>query len=172
MAEPRDSALAMLKLYVQGTADPVLSGDELDDLIDGALRAGVWTATHLYNAGDFIYPTVRNGRRYKAVRGGTSAGVEPNWNSAYSAPLASYGMRLNPGLTIADGTAVIWQDDGEDYGAQPYDVRLAVYRGWLLKAAKASECVNFSADGVRVDASEKQKQCMAMADRFRPIGIA
>lgn len=152
-----DDALIELKRKVQDMSDPVLSAPELDSLLKAALRAKPYTTTTAFGYGDYVYPTARNGHRYKCVQSGTTGILEPVW------PLQDFG-------TMIDGSCR-WEEAGADY-SNSYDVRQAVREGWLLKAAKASERTNFSTPGGRFDAEQVYKHCIEMAARYAPLTIA
>jgi hypothetical protein len=64
-----------------------------ETLYVGLHKASVWLANHAYSSGDFVVPTVNNGRCYKCTTGGTSGGTEPTWGTT-------------DGGTTNDGTAV------------------------------------------------------------------
>ena len=63
--------------------DPVTAG--------GA--AAAWQATHAYDLGDFVIPTVANGRYYEATADtGSSAGTEPTWPTTVGATVVDGGI--------------------------------------------------------------------------------
>jgi len=66
--------------------------------------SSAWVAGATYAVGQYVRPTVANGRRYYASVGGVAGGSEPTW------PVIAAG-------TVGDG-AVTWVEDGRDGDAQ------------------------------------------------------
>jgi hypothetical protein len=73
----RALALTQLKSLVQDTVKPVLSSTELDDLLDSPLgpqvkRASTWSPGSIFLPGQIIFPSKRNGHRYRCVKAGVT----------------------------------------------------------------------------------------------------
>lgn len=153
-------AFAEVKRAVQPDVEPVLTyGDgvtpdpesEVDAIILASTRAAVWSADLEVKYGDVVVPTVGNGRKYKVTVAGTLGSTEPS-----SWPGYDYG-------SVESGT-VTMVEDGYFRGGV-YDVRMATYKCFLLKRAKANEYTG--AEEQRI--AESLDKGIA---RYRPVGIA
>ena len=145
----RDDVIAEVERRAQTTADPALSDEEVEAIVDAQFTA-VWAAETEYGFDTRIRPTTRNGHRYKVITAGTSGAIEPSWLTGdYS--------------RTSDGT-VLWEEAGAD-ARSAYDVDRAVYEAWMLKAAKASEYFGKDEQGI-------YQRCVDMASRYAPVGIA
>jgi hypothetical protein len=155
LEQDKEAALAELTLYVQPDTQPTLDAPALDSLLDQVQRAGFWTASTAYLVGDVILPVTLNGRRFRCIRAGTSGAEEPEWPIHWAA-------------IVSDGDdELLWQEDGPEY-KNVFDVRAAIHKAWMLKAAKVSQLHNVGS----FNQSQVYEHCLEMADRYAPIGIA
>lgn len=144
------------------TVCPELTG-EVPLILDRCKRASLWTASTVYEIGAVVIPTLvnRNGHRYRAI-GYTDTGTDqksdttqPEWPTLRD--------------TVIEDNHVIWQEDGDDYGAVLWDFIAAAREGWLLKAAKASPTSDIQTDALSIKSSQLFDHCMSMAARFQPV---
>lgn len=161
-ASQRTAAIADVVLYAQTGIQPTLTTPEVEGIVDSCVKATIWTVNTAYEVGAVILPTVRNGRRYICVQGGTShAATEPEWSDRlYS--------------TIEDGSSdpvLTWREDGPDF-ANVFDVRGAIHTAWMLKAAKASLSVDVQQQVGGIKASQIHDHCLKMAEKYAPVEIA
>jgi len=148
----KDAALAQLKRLVQPDVTPALDDPELTAILDSVQRASFWLLSTAFIFGAVALPATKNGHRYRAIEGGTTAATEPTWPT-------------RDGATIIDGT-VIWQEAGPDY-ENVFDIRAAAQEAWTMKGAKAVEL--FDAGDQKL--SQIAGHCEAMAQSFAPIKI-
>lgn len=144
------AAQALCDLYVPQTVEPAHTAAERDAVLARVKRASTWAASTLYQVGDVVLPTVRNGHRYRAVTGGTSSTTEPNFSR-------------QTGSLVSDGSDLKWAEDGPDY-ANIYDVRAALHALCSLKLARASDWHTAEAHRVR-------EHWAAMVQHFGPIQV-
>lgn len=152
----KDAALEELERYAQPDIEPTL--DNLEEILDGCLRASFWITATVYAVGDVVMPTTRNGHRYRCIQGGTSGATEPTW-------------ALQQGVVQSDGSSdplLYWQEDGPDYD-NVYDVKAAAHKAWLVKASKAAELTDYSIGQQKVSESQVIDHCLKMADRYAPL---
>lgn len=168
MADTDDYAAAFKEVarVVQPDVDPVLTKGngtapdatkELDSIILDAKVASTWTSGATAAYGSLWMPTTRNGRIYRVTIGGTLGTTEPT-----SWPTYDYGSVVSGSVTL------------EDAGSQLpniYDIRRACYLAWLLKAAKAQDRVNYSADGRSFNEHQTPEFCVKQADRYKTVGV-
>jgi len=84
--------------------ESVLGGRSPQKMVN---RVSKWKANANHLIGDWVYPTVANGYRYKCTTAGTSGGVEPVWNETPGIwDPTSGGSWTTPAGTTADGTVV------------------------------------------------------------------
>jgi len=156
---------------VQGTTAPVLTVDELQRCLDDSRQAFIWSASEDFSVvprelGSVIIPTAANrtGHRYKLMAfdgtGTTSGTTEPSWIRWRTNPLSR-------GELVSDGN-LIWREDGADYDSL-WDMQMAAYLGWQLKATKASQCVDFTEDTLSFKESQSFDHCLMMARRYAPV---
>lgn len=155
-------AFSEVKAAVEPDADPQLSfGDgetpdsdaELDAAILKSARGVPWEASLVVTYGQTVFPSVRNGHRYRVTTSGTMAATEPSW------PTSNYA-------SVSSGTAVL-EEEGMDFESV-YDTRAAIKACWLKKAAKSSEYLRTSDS----DESGIHQRCIEMANRYQSVGIA
>jgi hypothetical protein len=156
-----DDAREEVERKAQTSLDPVLTPDEVEAILAGHLRYATWAAETAYAFGDVVVPATRTGQKFRAVQGGTS-GATP--------PFSTTGT-YNPFTRISDGSTLVWEEDGRDFGS-PYDIRGAVHAAWELKAAKASDRIQFSADGGSFHEQQTLETCLKMVQRYAPVGVA
>lgn len=162
-AADRAAARAELVSLVQPDSSPALTsegdGSDIDTILDRHRRATTWAAETAYTVGDVVLPTVRNGRRYVCVRGGTSGGDEPAfWPTRQ-------GARLTDG---DDDPQLLWAEDGPGFN-NIYDVRAAAHEAWLLRATRSAGQFDLVLGGQRFNQSQVYEHCMKMAATFAPI---
>jgi hypothetical protein len=160
MAITRDQALAYVTLHAQTNSYPELDVSTVGTFVDSNRRYSTWTANTTYAVGDYIVPTVPNGRIYKAVVSGTSSATEPGF------PV----YVLYKSYRINDGTALIWQDYGL-ISPDQYDTRSAVRSLWIYKAGILANQVDASDDRSNVKLSLLQSQFLTMAEKYRPFEV-
>lgn len=160
MAITRDQALAYVTLHAQTNSYPEIDIGTVGTFVDSNRRYSTWTANTAYAVGDYIVPTVPNGRIYKAVVAGTSSATEPGF------PV----YVLYKSYRINDGTALIWQDYGI-ISTDQYDTRSAVRSLWIYKAGILANQVDASDDRSNVKLSLLQSQFLTMAEKYRPFEV-
>ncbi len=81
--------------------------DMVNDTIKAALCStfspsySAWSSSTSYSEGDIVIPSTRNGHRYRATNGGTSASSEPTWPTAF-------------GDTVVDNN-ITWEEYGGEH---------------------------------------------------------
>lgn len=136
-AEARVAAKSQLIFYLEPTATPALSDQEVEALLDlpGVKRAATWAPDTAYKVGDVVVPTIPNGHCYRCVRAGQSDATQQdsvrtvavtNGGSAYTtAPSVSFsggGGTGAIGYAVIDSgqvIAVVITDRGSGYTAAP-----------------------------------------------------
>jgi hypothetical protein len=133
--------------------EPALDTIEVDAALTNNRRFSAWAAVTAIEYGAHVAPTVRNGRRYRAVQGGTTGATEPVWGTADF-------------LRITDGT-VIWEEDGT--AGDEWDIRGAVFECLQTRLAK-DELVDFSADGRTIHGSQRAERIRGLMRTYQPVG--
>lgn len=157
------TAQARLIAMVEATKDPVLTSSGANNEIDGLLtefkRASLWVTATAYFVNDVVQPTANNrtGRRYICVAKGTSGATEPTWPDG----------ELD---RITDGTTLVWEEAGPEYDL--WDLIAAANKGWMLKAAKASERYQFQEFGDGLNRQQVYEHCLQMARQYAPVMVA
>lgn len=168
-ASDRKDALTLLKTYVQDGIIPTLTPADLDAILDNPIRplikrASMWLVNTAYNFGDIILPSVKQGHRYRCTVAGTSdPTTEPLWPK-------TQGSTITETVIDTQGNVLTWQEFGPDF-QNIYDVRLAAYRGWMLKAAKASKFYNVRLGGQQFDREQLYQHCLQQAAQFAPFAF-
>src|SRR4026207_465490 len=129
----REAAREEVAALTQWTVNPTLTVIEIYDLIDRAQRCSFWSASTEYTAGELIMPATFNGHHYICMGSGTSGTTEPIWSVS----------RL---FSVTNDSDAIWVENGIAF-SNIFDIREAVYRGWMLKAAKASREIDVTLAG-------------------------
>lgn len=127
---------------------------ELEAILDSNLLATTYLASTFYALGKYVYPPLRNGRKYITIVEGTSAATAPE----------TWPERV--GGIVVSGTAQ-FQEDGVEFEIG-YDVEQAAYDAWDKKAAKASQFI--STPGI--DMASIFKRCVDMRDSFNQVLFA
>jgi hypothetical protein len=179
-------ALDQVVILVQANNDPVLdystNKSELRIILANSKRASIWTISTSYEIGSVVMPTTRNGRRYRLIAfdgSGTSSGTtEPNWPAPNAegndAPVWA-NIQLSPvvgwwrNAIVTDGN-ITWQEDGEDYDSL-WDIRRAVFNGWMLKASKAVCAIDLASGQKKLSASQVYDHCISQAQRYAPVYV-
>lgn len=121
-------AFAELVRLVQPDLDPALTKGlgatadltkELDTILQASVRGTTWVTNTAFVYDQVVFPTVRNGHKYRVITAGTSGATQPTW------PEWGY---------VTDGTVELYED-GADYG-NIYDVRRAAFAALDLKVKK------------------------------------
>lgn len=143
------SAREEVERKAQTALEPALDASEIAAALAGARRFSTWEAGKAYEYGERVVPTVKNGKRYKAVQGGTSGASEPSWGTVdYS--------------RVSDG-GVVWEEDG--MAGQEWDVGGAVYACLATRLAKATEYSGGDEGRIR-------KGIESLMRLYRPVGVA
>lgn len=160
-ASDLEAARAEVIRRAQTAVDPVLTssggGNEVDAILASHKVASTWAASTAYKVGDVVMPNPRDGHRYKCIQAGTSGASQPSFSTG------DYARTTD--------NAVVWEEAGEQFSSV-YDVRSAIREAWELKAAKASDRTNFSADGASISAHQTPEFCLRMAQRYGTVAIA
>lgn len=185
----RPTAMARLAARCAAAAYPTLDSVALGLLLDETARYTVWAPVTSYQHGTVVQPTVRNGHLYRAIvsqqysaaPAGVSAAAEPIW-PLYATPDSKVGVTRpywsgydqasgNYSLSMVADNTIVWQEAGPD-SADPWDLRAAIYNGWLQKAGMASADYDVQADGKdRYSRSQVIAQCERMARKYLPTGV-
>ena len=160
-----DLALIELNRLTQDASCPALSAEETLDILERHKRASLWTVSTAFEIGAVVIPTLsnRNGHRYRAIQytdAGTdqqTGATEPTWSTVRDARITD--------------NHVVWQEDGDDYGAVLWDLMAAARDGWLLKAAKATKRVDFETQSIGVTASQLYDHCIDMANKYQSVFV-
>jgi len=160
MSLTRSQAVNQLAFMCQINEYPELTNDEISMLIDNNVRSADWQANHAYVYGDIVEPVIKNGRYYQCVVAGTSS-------SASVFPLGY--VEYATGIGYIDG-GITWADAGPA-NVERYDLRSAARAGWILKAAKVSNLINSKDGSQDIQLEALQKQCLLMAEKYRPLVI-
>jgi hypothetical protein len=150
--QDKQAALARLRLLAAYDVPPKLTDPELIQILEARQIGDYWKPGTVYAPGAKVIPATANGRIYKAVSGGTSGQVEPNWSAV------SYDR-------FTDGT-VTWQEAGAALSGV-FDLEGAVYDAWGIKEGRAS--VLFATDHSQQQVFD---HCRLMRQRSRPVRIA
>jgi hypothetical protein len=139
---------------------PTLTNDDLTLIVETNIRYNAWVANTTYQFGDIVVPVIQNGRTYECITAGTTGDTNqfPQFYTAYAT-----------GITFSDAT-VTWVDAGPA-NTEKYDVRSAVRAGWILKAAKVANLINSKDGSQDIQLENLHKQCLTMAERYRPLVI-
>lgn len=157
------AAREQLERMTASAVEPVLSSDEITDLLYSARRADYdyfdsdlytdWAATTVYALNAERVPTTRNGHYYKVTTAGTSGATEPTW------PTTSGG-------TVVDGTAT-WTESGSASWTPTWDLNSAAADGWEWKANKSSNMNTFLQDGRSQANDYLYLNCRRQAETYR-----
>ena len=139
---------------------PTLTNDDLTLIVETNVRYSAWVANTAYSFGDIVVPVIQNGRLYECSTAGTTGDTNqfPEFYTAYA-----------NGIRFVDNT-VTWVDAGPA-NTEKYDVRSAVRAGWILKAAKVANLINSKDGSQDIQLENLHKQCLTMAERYRPLVI-
>ena len=134
--------------------DPAM---ELDAAILGAVRGVLWSASATFTYGQIVFPTARNGHRYKVVTAGTGDATEPTWPTGI-------------GGQVSSGT-VIFEEAGGDY-SNIYNLRKAKYDALDRKVKKAMNENQYLQDSRGQASSYLYLNLVRERDKYVSIGIA
>lgn len=162
-----DDVMAALELerLAQPSVCPVLTPDEQSLILSQHKRGRLWVANTVFQLGAIVIPTLanRNGHRYKAIEYTTTAttqltgATEPSWSTTrYS--------------QVTDNV-VVWQEDGDDWDGNLWDMTAAARHAWLLKAAKASVTSDVVRGELEIKSSQLFDHCIKMSEQFAPVFI-
>jgi hypothetical protein len=160
MSLTRSQAVNQLAFMCQINEYPELTNDEISMLIDSNVRSADWQANYAYVYGDIVEPVIKNGRYYTCVQAGTS-GTSSVFPIRYT--------QFCNGVGFIDAN-LVWMDSGPA-NVERYDLRSAARAGWILKAAKAANLINSKDGSQDIQLEALQKQCLLMAEKYRPLVI-
>lgn len=177
------TALGRLEMMVASSMDPVLTDEELLDLLTFARRpdrggndprnvdgASIWQAAHAYLLGDVVIGGT--GRWWRVIQQGTSGASQPTWpnlGTSYLSVLYGSSWPAAGFTTVTDGT-VVWVDNGTAW-VPTYDLNAAAAEGWRRKAAKVTAKFDFATGDQQFSRSQVYAQCMSMAEEYSRRGI-
>jgi hypothetical protein len=170
---------AGLAVTLMTTTDTLSTGDivitrlitgqpqgDVQKILTNWVRGTIWQASTAYNIGARVIPPLvnRNGHHYRLLKytdvatDQKSAATEPSWT-------------LNRDSIIEDNH-LIWQEDGDDWGAVLWDFQSAARDGWLEKAAKSVPATDVSdTQGVSGKWSQIYDHCIAQSNKFWPAYV-
>lgn len=139
---------------------PVLTSDELDDLVDVARRADTgdhapdtyvtWKAALALAVGALVVPSARNGHVYEVtVSDGAAGAVEPVWPTEEGETVTA------DGVTYEEAGAALW--------TPTWDLNRAAAAGWEWKAGKATPDFDFSDDAGTYSRQQVFEMCKRQA---------
>ncbi len=131
-------ARGWIERHTASDQHPVLTADEVEELLGSALSYPTWRADFEYPAGSTI---MADDRLWYANFGGFSGATTPTWIG-----------------DVTDGY-VQWVDAGEP----EYDLYGAAARGWELKAAKIATDYDYSIEGGTWNRSQAYRHALEMA---------
>lgn len=144
---------ARLRSMVQADADPELSNDEIETLLeDNSIPSDYefWAPTYAYPVGAYVTPYPGNNHVYIVTGAGTSGAGQPTFSTV-------------PNSVVTDGS-VTWREAGV---INSVDLNRAAAQGWILKAGKVANRYNVDMDlHQRLERSKLFDQCMAMAKQY------
>jgi hypothetical protein len=129
--------------------------DDISRLLDEFKVGSVWVAVTAYAIGDVVIPATSNGHRFVCVKAGTSGAAEPAWTSSQESRFSD--------------NDVTWEEAGLEVDL--WDLRAAAHRGWMMKAAKASQKADVRIGDNSKSKSQIYSHCIEMATRYTPISI-
>lgn len=156
----RAQALLRLSKLTAATTAPLLSGTDLERLLDDHARASEWTAETAYAVDARVVTTDRNGRLYRCVIAGESDTEEPVWGTGHYL-----------GRELGDGDDLVWRDEGPAFG-EIYDLNASAQAGWLEKAAATADLIFTSDRGQVLSLQQQHEHCKRMAAKYAPVFIA
>jgi len=149
-------AIEYVTLQAQTGELPCIDVADVEKIVQRNKRASVWQASTVYNIGDRVQPTVRNGHFYECVKSGTYAATEPGW----STKCEMYVSESDSELT--------WQECAMDIDGNLFNLRNAVHEAWMLKASMAANQFDVSVDQQKWTRSQIYEHCVSMAEKFQP----
>lgn len=177
-----DKAMARLVRLCPPTVHPTLNAVEMAEILEANALARVWQPGKAYQRWDKVVPPVPTGLVYTPARnrggstfGGTSGAEEPVWPLHLRWPAGRWdGYFLDDfpinRREVEDGT-LRWEVFGVE-GVALWDIERAAHQAWNLKAAKASGEYPTSVTGFSTHPEKVIENCLRMAERYRPMGIA
>lgn len=175
----RTDAITLLSAQCASGTYPTLDNTQLGALIDATEEYTVWAVGEPYAFGAVVQPVTPNGHLYRCILAGTSGATEPRW-ALYSTSDTRPGLTRPywdswgwlasmPGSENSDGTC-LWVEHAIDDGSGPYDVRLATYKAWLMKASLTSADYDFGSDQASYKRSQVIQNCQRQAAYWCPTG--
>lgn len=160
------TATARLQRMLDYASDPVLSSDEITDLLAFAARpdaagndprnassATAWASATSYEVNDHIRPNPADGRYWRCVVAGVSGTTQPSW--------PDLGGLARTTHRIIDGD-VVWEDAGGPWQGT-YDLNAAAAEGWRWKAGKCAGRFGFTTDGQSFQRQQVHAHCLEQA---------
>lgn len=148
-------ALATLRRKCAPDQEPTLDAAELLACLTEARRYTTHITGVAVAVGDRVVSASPNGRVYRCIVAGTTAGSAPAW------PTTSGGYI---GQRISDGTAVVWEDAGPA-PSSAWDMAAAVRAAWQIKAAKDAAIIDYASGSDRVTITQRRDFALRMAGR-------
>jgi hypothetical protein len=136
------------------TANPV---KELDAAILSSVRGVTWSASATLVYGQTVFPSSRNGHRYRVTAGGQLAATEPSWPTAQESSVTSGAVTL--------------VEDGMDFDSI-YDLRAAKYRALDKKVMKAANDNQYLNDARGQASSFLYLNLVRERDKYKDFGVA
>jgi hypothetical protein len=179
-------ALVRVQRQCAPDIDPILTPQEIADILTDGLEISTWLPSTAYVVGQVVIPIAPLGRVFRCVLPGTSDTFEPEWLIAphYTGTVNPLGAWWGAGPLpfvgnvattpwfwgLGDGSCA-WRDFGA-FAGELYDVQRATYAAWMLKAQKASSRVDSSlGGGITARESQTYQQCLAQARRYQSVRV-
>lgn len=127
---------------------------ELDAVLLASVRGSTWIANTAYVYDQVVFPTVRNGHKYRVLTPGTSGATQPTW--------PDWGY-------VTDGTVELYED-GADF-PNIYDVRRAAYEALDRKVKRKMTDNTYLQDGRATASSYDYLNLVRERDKYLSIGV-
>lgn len=154
----REDALVKLRRNIQPDAQPSLTNDEVEALLDENQLANFWAANTEYVVNDVVMSATPNGHRYRCIIAGTSGATEPIWPTDDRAKIGDGSTRLQ------------WKEDGPDY-SNIFDIRAASYAGCKLHQQKAAPLHDIRSSASDYSHSQVFAHWGEMAKQFKSVRV-
>ena len=151
-----EQAKEYVKFHASTAEYPVVTDDEVVNILNENIRAVPWVAETDYKVGDVIQPTTPNGHFYCCLRAGTSDSEEPDWSDGLDSRTDEFNGEI------------IWRECAIDTNGNRYRLRNAIHAVWLLKASRSANKFDTSIDSNRWNRSQIYAHCLEMAKAHSP----
>lgn len=152
-------AINWLTTYADANIDPVLSPDELVQLVNRYKIANDWVASTAIT-GNYRIKVTTNNRLYRCIESGTTGADEPSWPTLRASRV---------GYVVTDNTCY-WQDEG-DAPTDNYDLSGLAKAAWTLKALKCVNDINTSDEWLQLELQQRHAHCVRMANSFMDMWV-